>query len=74
MGSKGGLFRYADKVDKLFMMLGALGSIGDGLMSPLTMLVLSMAINDYGANDTSFSNQLVDKVSILRSDLLSDQF
>ncbi|OWM76145.1 putative multidrug resistance protein [Punica granatum] len=61
MGNQGGLFRFADSVDKLFVVLGTLGSVGDGLMSPLTMLVLSLAINDYGAEDASFSNEVVDK-------------
>lgn len=62
MGEKGGMFRYADGIDKLLMLFGTLGSIGDGLMSPLTMIVLSGVINDYGTSDVSFSNDVVDKV------------
>lgn len=57
-----GLFRYADKVDTLLLFFGTLGSIGDGLMSPLTMFVLSGVINDYGGSSLTFSNQIVDKV------------
>lgn len=67
MGSKGGgggLFRYADFLDKLLMLLGALGSIGDGMMTPLVLWVLSGLINEYGRGDVSFSNEIVDKVSI----------
>lgn len=63
MGKKGGLFRYADGVDKLLMVFGTLGSIGDGLMTPLTMFVLSRVINEYGAATLTFSNDIVDKVS-----------
>ncbi|ONI30270.1 hypothetical protein PRUPE_1G241100 [Prunus persica] len=48
MAKKGGIFRYADGVDKLLLVLGTLGSTGDGLMTPLMMLVLSRVINEYG--------------------------
>ncbi|KAM6589468.1 hypothetical protein CsatA_012073 [Cannabis sativa] len=65
MGKKsGGLFRYADGKDKWLMVFGTLGSIGDGLMTPLTMLVLSRLINDFGVANTSFSNDVVDKYSL----------
>lgn len=47
MGKKGGFFRYADGVDKLLLMFGTLGCIGDGLQTPITMLVLGSLINDY---------------------------
>ncbi|CAK9176017.1 unnamed protein product [Ilex paraguariensis] len=62
MGDKSGIFRCADGIDKLLMLFGTLGSIGDGIMSPLTMLVLSGAINDYGGADLSISNHVVDKL------------
>ncbi|XP_051122621.1 putative multidrug resistance protein [Andrographis paniculata] len=64
MGSKGGLFRYADGIDKLLMLIGTLGSIGDGLMTPLTMFIMSAIIDDYGASDQSISNQVVDKFAL----------
>ncbi|KAL6193236.1 hypothetical protein ACLB2K_034320 [Fragaria x ananassa] len=64
MGKKGGLFRYADGVDKLLMVFGTLGSIGDGLMTPLTMFVLSRVINEYGAATLTFSNDIVDEYSL----------
>lgn len=68
-GSKGGLFRYADGVDKLLMVVGTLGCIGDGLMSPLNMLVLSGIINDYATADNgSITNDVIDKVKILLLD------
>lgn len=61
----GGLFRYADGIDKVLLFLGTLGSIGDGMMSPVNMYILSGALNDYGSSDQSFSNQIVDKVDTL---------
>lgn len=62
MGKKGGIFRYADGADKLLMVFGTLGSIGDGLMTPLTMLVFSGLLNEYGASKSSLSNDTVDTV------------
>ncbi|XP_004239490.2 ABC transporter B family member 15 [Solanum lycopersicum] len=67
MGRKGGLFRYGDGVDKLLMFFGTLGCIGDGLMTPLNMFILSSLIDDYGgaSNDNnSFTNSIVDKYSL----------
>ncbi|KAL0539038.1 hypothetical protein IC582_023212 [Cucumis melo] len=62
---KNGVFRYADWVDMLLMVLGCLGSIGDGLTTPLTMLVLSGMINHYSVSDSnSFSNHVVDKYTL----------
>ncbi|KAK4429751.1 putative multidrug resistance protein [Sesamum alatum] len=64
MGRKGGLFRYADGIDKLLMLLGTLGSIGDGLMSPLNMFVLSGIIDEYATSSQSISNKVVDKYAL----------
>ncbi|KAI9169576.1 hypothetical protein LWI28_014310 [Acer negundo] len=64
MGRKGGLFRYADGIDTLLLLFGTMGSIGDGLMSPLTMYVLSGVINDYGGSGVTFSNEIVNKYSL----------
>lgn len=64
MGEKGGLFRFADSVDKLLMFVGILGSIGEGLASPLTMYVTSGAIDAFGASDQSIAKKVVDEVWI----------
>lgn len=64
MGSKGGIFRYADGVDKLLLLFGTLGCIGGGLQTPITMLVLGSLINDYaGGSEHSVSNNVIDKVT-----------
>ncbi|KAK8582901.1 hypothetical protein V6N13_069667 [Hibiscus sabdariffa] len=60
----GGLFRYADGIDKLLLFFGTLGSIGDGMMSPVNMYILSGALNEYGSADQSFSNEIVDKYAL----------
>ncbi|XP_073138767.1 putative multidrug resistance protein [Henckelia pumila] len=64
MGGKCGLFRYADGVDKFLMLIGMLGSLGDGLMSPLNMFVLSGIIDDYGTANQSVANEVVDKYAL----------
>ncbi|KAL3819306.1 hypothetical protein ACJIZ3_005211 [Penstemon smallii] len=64
MGSKGGLFRYADGFDKFLMILGTLGSMGDGLMSPLNMYILSGVIDEYATANLSLSKNIVDKYSL----------
>lgn len=63
-GARGGIFRYADSIDKLLMFLGTLGCIGDGLMVPLSMYILSGIIDDFGSAGISISTEVVDKVFI----------
>ncbi|KAL7589043.1 hypothetical protein Lser_V15G41113 [Lactuca serriola] len=64
MGKKGGMFYYADGIDKLLLLFGTIGSIGDGLMSPLTMVILSGVIDEYGTGGVSISNDVVDKYGL----------
>ncbi|KAH6795632.1 hypothetical protein C2S51_036618 [Perilla frutescens var. frutescens] len=64
MGKNNGIFRYAERSDKLLMFLGTLGSIGDGLQIPLMMFVLSDVINDYGDLNIRISMNLVDKYAL----------
>lgn len=58
------LFRFADRVDLCLVVLGLAGSIGDGLLSPLTMLVLGSMINTYGTAGSSLSNNEINEVSL----------
>ncbi|XP_049343241.1 putative multidrug resistance protein [Solanum verrucosum] len=62
--NKQGMFRFADKKDKLLMFFGTLGSMGDGLQIPLMMFVLSDVINDYGNLSNSVSMKTVNKYSL----------
>ncbi|PNT61308.1 ABC transporter B family member 15 [Brachypodium distachyon] len=76
MGEKTGkasfleMVRYADPHDMCLMALGMLGSLGDGMMQPLAMLVLGDIVNSYGAVGSagtagiSFSSDAVDKFAL----------
>ncbi|KAF5728373.1 Multidrug/pheromone exporter MDR family ABC transporter family [Tripterygium wilfordii] len=64
MGGKDSMFRYADGKDKLLMVLGTLGSVGDGMQYPITMFVLSHLINDFGKPGSGLSNDIVDKYAL----------
>lgn len=59
-----GMFRYADGTDKLLMVAGSLGSMGDGLQIPLMMFVLSDVINGYADPNATVSIATVNKVSL----------
>lgn len=58
------LFRYADGVDRLLMFFGTLGSLGDGLQTPLMMYILSDVINAYGDKNSHLKMHDVNKVSL----------
>lgn len=64
MGLKNSMFRYADGIDKLLMLFGTLGSIGDGLQNPLMMYILSEVINSYGSSSGALTIADVDKVRL----------
>ena len=61
MGEKAGkasfleMVQYADTHDMCLMALGVLGSVGDGMMQPLSMLVLADIVNSYGAAGSAAS-------------------
>lgn len=65
MGKKDGIFRYADRSDKLLMFFGTLGSIGDGMQIPLMMFVLSDVINEYGILNDKVSIKTVNSVCLM---------
>ena len=60
------LFRFADRIHKLLILFGTLGlgSIGNGLSTLLTMLVISGVINEYGSSAFPFPNEIGDKVQV----------
>ncbi|KAL2547075.1 ABC transporter B family member 15 [Forsythia ovata] len=60
----GSLFRYADSVDKLLMLLGILGCLGDSLATSLTMYVLSGALDSFGTADQSIATEVVNKYAL----------
>ncbi|CAL0333813.1 unnamed protein product [Lupinus luteus] len=58
------MFRYADGIDKLLMLFGTLGSIGDGLQNPLMMYILSDVINAYGDKNIILTMHDVNKYAL----------
>lgn len=57
------LFTYADMVDRFLMLLGMVGCLGDGMISPSVLLVLSSMINTYGTAGNSLRGADINKVS-----------
>lgn len=62
MGNKYGLFRFADSTDRLLIFFGILSSIGEGLTAPMSMLVLSGAIDAFGSSGQSIREEVVNTV------------
>ncbi|CAN1243086.1 Putative multidrug resistance protein [Linum perenne] len=46
------------------MIVGAIGSVGDGLQYPLSTFVLSFVMNDYGNPDQPLTKDIVDKYAL----------
>ncbi|KAG9450636.1 hypothetical protein H6P81_010601 [Aristolochia fimbriata] len=47
------IFRHADAVDRLLMLFGVLGSMGDGLTTPMMLLLTSKIMNNLGTGPSS---------------------
>ncbi|KAG6398751.1 hypothetical protein SASPL_140220 [Salvia splendens] len=58
------LLRCADSVDRLLMLIGTVAAIGEGLSSPVTMYMLSGAIDAFGSANQSISNGVVNKYAL----------
>ncbi|KDP45428.1 hypothetical protein JCGZ_09677 [Jatropha curcas] len=56
LGSIKSIFMHADRVDSLLMILGFIGSIGDGFSTPLVLLVTSKLMNNIGGASPSANN------------------
>ncbi|CAK8533573.1 unnamed protein product [Lathyrus sativus] len=62
-GSFKSIFMHADVLDCFFMAFGLLGSIGDGLMTPLVLFVTSKIMNSIGSVSNTSSNNFVQKIN-----------
>jgi len=47
------LFKYADKVDIVLMILGTLGALGDGMATPTLLIATSGLVNTLGNGSTA---------------------
>ncbi|CAN1238814.1 ABC transporter B family member 15 [Linum grandiflorum] len=59
IGSIKTIFMHADRVDLLLMILGCIGSIGDGCSSPFLLLFTSKLMNNIGGSTNASSMDLV---------------
>ncbi|KAM0899548.1 hypothetical protein ACQ4PT_021225 [Festuca glaucescens] len=48
-----GMFRYADRIDVLLMVVGTLGAIGNGVAEPLISVLFGNVINSFGESTNS---------------------
>ncbi|KAL7140886.1 hypothetical protein ABFS83_08G017200 [Erythranthe nasuta] len=60
----GSIFTFADGFDKLLMILGFLGAVGDGITVPLILFLYSRLMNTIGssANNSGMASHLTDHV------------
>ena len=63
-GSISSMFMHTDGVDFLLMLFGFIGSVGDGLLTPLVLFITSHLMNNIGTGSSavsltdSFSNSI----------------
>ncbi|GLJ37717.1 hypothetical protein SUGI_0766220 [Cryptomeria japonica] len=50
------LFQHADCIDRLMMVIGSLGAVGDGCYTAGVMSIISSAVNDLGSGSNSIGN------------------
>jgi hypothetical protein len=60
------LFSFADPLDYLLMILGTIGSIGNGMTLPIMTLILGGLINAFGDNQND-NQQVIHAVSKVRT-------
>jgi ATP-binding cassette subfamily B (MDR/TAP) protein 1 len=60
------LFSFADPLDYLLMMLGTIGSIGNGMTLPIMTIILGGLINAFGDNQND-NQQVIHAVSKVRT-------
>uniref|UniRef100_A0A0D9V4I3 Uncharacterized protein n=1 Tax=Leersia perrieri TaxID=77586 RepID=A0A0D9V4I3_9ORYZ len=57
-----GMFRYADRLDVLLIVVGTVGALGTGLSEPLMTILFGNLINSFGENTSSSILRSVTKV------------
>lgn len=58
------LFSFADPLDRLLMLMGTVGAIGNGISLPLMVLIFGTMINAFGESTASKVVDEVSKVSL----------
>ncbi|CAM0882246.1 unnamed protein product [Alopecurus aequalis] len=57
-----GMFRYADRIDVLLMVVGTVGAMGNGISEPLISVLFGNVINSFGQSTSSTVLRTVTKV------------
>jgi ATP-binding cassette subfamily B (MDR/TAP) protein 1 len=57
-----GMFRYADRIDVLLMVVGTVGAMGNGVAEPLMSVLFGNVINSFGESTSSDVLRRVTKV------------
>lgn len=57
------MFRYADRLDVLLMVVGTVGAMGNGVSEPLISVLFGNVINSFGESTSSTILRSVTKVS-----------
>lgn len=57
-----GMFRYADRLDVLLMVVGAVGAVANGMADPLVTVLFGDVINSFGESTTQSIVRSVNKV------------
>lgn len=60
------IFRYADWVDVLLMLLGTVGAIGDGMSTNCLLVFASQLMNSLGFGNTTEHGNFMDEVGKVR--------
>ncbi|TQD82234.1 hypothetical protein C1H46_032206 [Malus baccata] len=63
VGSMRSIFMHADGVDRLLMILGLFGSLGDGFSTPLVLLITSKLMNNIGGSPTSAQDAFLHNIN-----------
>jgi ATP-binding cassette subfamily B (MDR/TAP) protein 1 len=58
-----GMFRYADRLDVLLMVVGTLGAMANGVSEPFVSVLFGNVINSFGESTNSTILRSVTKVS-----------
>ncbi|WJX70434.1 ABC transporter B member 15, variant 2 [Trifolium repens] len=62
-GSFKSIFMHADVLDYFYMIFGLLGSIGDGIMTPLVLFITSKIMNSLGNASGTSNNNFVHNIN-----------
>lgn len=60
------LFAFADSADKLLMLVGTIGAVGNGVSLPLMTILFGQLIDSFGQNQSKDVVSVVSKVLPLR--------